>query len=320
MPWRRPGRPGLPPSDCSSMPPVQIPPLAQFAWQRPLRPFEPGLTRLNRLSNMGPPVRMTADRLSGDLGRKLREARERRGTSLREIANATKIAARVLEAPERNDISRLPGGIFSRAFVRAYAVEVGLPPDETVQEFIAQFPDESVRVGHPAAKPIEDYQAVESSQRAATTFLSLVGLSIPIAIAVLYFATAGRRVPAHAVVTAPVAAAPSPVPPPSPAAPRAAATPDPPAASVAAPGTLTVVVSTSRACWISAKADGAQVIQRTLQAGDRQTIDVRQELVFTAGDATAVTLTLNGTEARPLGKSGEVVTARFSPANFRDYL
>jgi len=55
-----------------------------------------------------------ADRSPGDFGRSLREARERRGVSLRQIANATKISMITLEALERNDIARLPGGIFSR--------------------------------------------------------------------------------------------------------------------------------------------------------------------------------------------------------------
>jgi cytoskeletal protein RodZ len=57
--------------------------------------------------------------------------RERRGVSLRQIANATKIGMSALEALERNDISRLPGGIFSRAFVRSYAVEVGRRTDDS---------------------------------------------------------------------------------------------------------------------------------------------------------------------------------------------
>ena len=88
-----------------------------------------------------------ADRPPGDFGRSLREARERRGVSLRQIANATKIGMSALEALERNDISRLPGGIFSRGFVRSYAVEVGLDPEATIQEFIAQFPHDSVTAG-----------------------------------------------------------------------------------------------------------------------------------------------------------------------------
>ena len=82
-----------------------------------------------------------------DFGGKLRQARERRGISLRQIASSTKIAAAALDALEKNDISKLPGGIFSRAFVRSYAVEVGLDPDETVKEFLERFNQDAAAVG-----------------------------------------------------------------------------------------------------------------------------------------------------------------------------
>src|SRR5262249_4945471 len=138
---------------------------------------------------------MAADRSQGDFGGKLREARERRGISLRQIANKTKISVVALEALERNDVSRLPGGIFSRAFVRSYAVEVGLDPEQTIQDFIARFPHDSVTAGHPQASPVEDHQAVESDQRMASTFLRLIAVSVPIAGAMLYFTMRGTPAP-----------------------------------------------------------------------------------------------------------------------------
>src|SRR6478672_10839682 len=98
---------------------------------------------------------MLADRTPDDFSSPLRQARERRGVSLRQIATATKISMAALEGLERNDITRLPGGIFSRAFVRSYAVEVGLDPDKTIQEFIAQFPNDSVTAGHPTSDQVE---------------------------------------------------------------------------------------------------------------------------------------------------------------------
>src|SRR6185436_16657811 len=105
---------------------------------------------------------MAAQRGSGDFGGTLRAARERRGLSLRQIANATKISIQTLEALEKNDIARLPGGIFSRAFVRSYALEVGLDPETAIQEFMGQFPHDSVTAGHPAtSSPVEDHEAVE---------------------------------------------------------------------------------------------------------------------------------------------------------------
>ena len=70
---------------------------------------------------------MADARAMSDFGDKLRQARERRGVSLCDIAAHTKFSIASLEALERNDTSRLPGGIFARAFVRSYAVEVSPP-------------------------------------------------------------------------------------------------------------------------------------------------------------------------------------------------
>ena len=267
---------------------------------------------------------MAGERTSGDFGGKLREARERRGVTLRQIAGATKIAVRVLEALERNDISLLPGGIFSRAFVRSYAIEVGLDPEATIQDFIAAFPHDSVTAGHPRSNQIEDHEAIESDRRTATTFLRLGVISVPIAAIVLYLATAGRhtttaRQTAEPPPTAPVAAAPSParntgVPPSAPGA--------DPAAAIAPPAEehLTIGLSAKKPCWVSATVDGQKAIERLLQSGEQKTLEVRREMVLTAGDASAISLTLNGAEARPLGKSGEVVTTRVNLTNFKDYL
>lgn len=80
---------------------------------------------------------------SPDIGSRLREARERRGLGLHDIAGTTKISVRSLTAMERNEFARLPGGIFRRAFVRAFAAEVGLDPDGLAAEYIAAFETES---------------------------------------------------------------------------------------------------------------------------------------------------------------------------------
>ena len=262
---------------------------------------------------------MPAERNPGDFGTRLREARERKGISLRQIANATKISMSALEALERSDISRLPGGIFSRAFVRSYAVEVGLEPEATIQDFIAHFPHDSVTAGHPTSKPIEDNEALESDRRMASTFLRLLAISLPIAGVLLYFSITGWR-------SVPADLPPSPVNDPKPElAPAVAPAVDVPQAAVlpqpaAQVARLTVGFIASNRCWIDATVDGKRVLERQLQAGERQTFDVTQEMIFTAGDAAALTVTLNGAAAKPLGKPGEVVTARLNPTNFREYL
>lgn len=286
---------------------------------------------------------MPPERTSTGFGARLRDARERRGVSLRQIANATKISVGVLEALERNDISRLPGGIFGRAFVRSYAIEVGLDPEATIRDFIAQFPNDSVAAGHPASDQVEDHESVESDRRTAGTFLSLIAISVPIAAALLYFATSGRRVTANpwppaatgtpavestpaadapAAVTAPAVSTPSATPAPASAPPATAQKPaaPPPAVADTATDRLTIALTARRPCWVSATVDGQKAIERLLQAGEQKTVEVRREMVLTAGDASAIALTFNGADARPLGKAGEVVTARFNLTNFKDYL
>lgn len=76
-----------------------------------------------------------------DFGQALRQTRETAGRSLRDMAEATKLGVRTLEALERNQVERLPPGIFRRAVVRAYAKEVGLDPEDTLRVFLARHPD-----------------------------------------------------------------------------------------------------------------------------------------------------------------------------------
>jgi cytoskeletal protein RodZ len=268
---------------------------------------------------------MAADRNSGDFGSKLREARERRGISLRQIANATKISVSALEALERGDISRLPGGIFSRAFVRSYATEVGLDPEQMTQQFMAEFPHDSVTAGHPASTPTDDHETHESNRQTATTFLRIIAISLPIAAAVIYWARPGRTAPERvADVAAPAAAVVREAPPLAPPSPPVAGTSEPAPAAVAAaaaPGAgLSVGVVATGPCWISAIVDGERRVAREFQAGERVSFDAQRDIVLTAGDAAAVAVTLNGEDARRLGAAGQVVTVRLTPANFRDYL
>ncbi len=68
-------------------------------------------------------------------GENLRREREMRGVSLEEISSATKISMRFLDAIEREDFSKLPGGIFSRSFIRTYAHYLGLDEEQVVNEY-----------------------------------------------------------------------------------------------------------------------------------------------------------------------------------------
>jgi transcriptional regulator with XRE-family HTH domain len=65
-----------------------------------------------------------------DVGAALRDAREQRGLSLDQLSHATKISITILRAIEHNRMDKLPHRIFLRGFLRAYAGEVGLNPED----------------------------------------------------------------------------------------------------------------------------------------------------------------------------------------------
>ena len=73
--------------------------------------------------------------MAESIGEKLRLARETRGIALRDISDQTRISMRYLEAIEADDYRRLPGGIFNRSFIRAYAKFVGYDEDQAIDEY-----------------------------------------------------------------------------------------------------------------------------------------------------------------------------------------
>jgi cytoskeleton protein RodZ len=264
------------------------------------------------------------------VGARLREAREKRGVSLRQIANSTRISVMSLEALERSDFSRLPGGIFTRAFIRAYAQEVGLDPDRTVQDFIAELPPESASAtAHPVAA--EDGEKLDSDRKAVATAMRLMLVSLPIAGFVVYYGL-HQRPPAMAEPAA-LVEAPSSMPlppettsppadgapPPAPSAPRQAASAPAPS-SVRQPSGLTMEIAPTGDCWVSVTADGEPTFSGLMHAGDKRQISARDEISLNVGDAGAFGYRLNGKEARPLGAPGEVVSRRIRLADLKDYV
>ncbi len=69
------------------------------------------------------------------IGQRLREEREARNISLEEIASATKIVPRYLEALESDRLDLMPGGFFIKGIIRAYAKAVGLDPVEVLGRY-----------------------------------------------------------------------------------------------------------------------------------------------------------------------------------------
>ena len=73
--------------------------------------------------------------MAESIGEKLRLAREARGIVLRDISEQTRISIRYLEAIENDDFRRLPGGIFNRSFIRAYAKFIGYDENNALEDY-----------------------------------------------------------------------------------------------------------------------------------------------------------------------------------------
>jgi len=291
-----------------------------------------------------------------DLGVRLKRLREERGLALKDLAAKTKLSVAALEALERSDYARLPGGIFGRSFVRAYAAEVGADPDATVAEFVALLEkDERDRAARKAVRPevtADDRAFLERQRRALRGLQVVLGLVALLAIVLIGWqvrawwqrsaakraaaasATAQAAAPTSATsptLDAAPAAAPasdsgaaSPSSAPAAGVPAASAAPAPSSTAASAPtgplvlgasDPLVIDLTLTADCWVAATADGKSAGSELLRAGSTRRYQGAREVTLDVGNAGAITWTINGRPAKPLGRDGVHVHARISRDN-----
>ncbi|MGB7588406.1 MAG: helix-turn-helix domain-containing protein [Solirubrobacterales bacterium] len=78
--------------------------------------------------------------MASGIGATLRETRSRRKLDLSEVENAIKIRARYLQAMENEDWDALPGGTYTRAFIRTYAAFLGLDGERLANDYRSREP------------------------------------------------------------------------------------------------------------------------------------------------------------------------------------
>ena len=76
-----------------------------------------------------------ADEPTPSLPERLYAARERKGVDLYRAERDTKIRARYLGALERGDYKELPGAVYTKGFLRNYALYLGLDPDDVLEQW-----------------------------------------------------------------------------------------------------------------------------------------------------------------------------------------
>lgn len=240
-----------------------------------------------------------------DVGAYLRGARERRGLTREQVANATKLSPLVLQRIEGNEWDRLPGGLLTRGHLRAYAIAVGVSPEEVVHEYLAQLPPPPIQAPPPQAP------APRSPRLATLLFMAVAG-----AVLVGLYSWLGSR----------PAAPPTPVsedvdvPPTRERAVVDNASDAAPAAATLDPERLSLAIDPTGPCWVSARADGELVVYRLLTAGEAVTVTADEQLVLRVGDAASFSYTLNGLPGRSLGEVGQPLTITITRNNAQAFV
>jgi cytoskeletal protein RodZ len=234
--------------------------------------------------------------------------------TLRDIADSTKISMAALNAIEHNDFDRLPGGLFRRAYLRAFATEVGLDANVVAQTYRAQCEPRTIE-----SRPPPRTNLTGDRRRFLGAALVMTFVAFAFAAAIMSRPDeVGAPQVAHLVESAVRANVPSPAGPANESHPTkdiafaAAATED-----HSLP--LVLELRVMGWCWVSAEADGARVVYRLMQPGERHAVHARVAITLRVGNAGTVGYSINGMPGRPLGRRGQPVTVRITGDNYEGF-
>ncbi len=246
------------------------------------------------------------------IGEELRRERTRQGLTIDDIAGRTKIPVRSLEAIESNAFDRLPGIVFTRNFVRLYAVALKLDPESLIAR-LPKFDLESA----PLPDPPRTYQRRGTwDPRVKAAVMSVVWLIVAGGAGTgtwYYYNNYGRHFVTSVAAAPPPATSSKPVS--IPPAPQPAVT-----VPVAQTGPLDsnrpvqVVLTARDVVWVQVSADGRTAFVGTLQPNDKRTIEADDQVKVLMGNAGGLDISLNGKTLDPLGTKGQTRTVRLTAA------
>lgn len=245
------------------------------------------------------------------IGAQLRRERVGKGLAIDDISRDTRIAPRFLEAIETDDYSSLPGLIFTRNFVRQYALILKLDPDPLLAELPK--PDESTApLPTPPLRPRSTYHRDRRRRLIKITSVWLLLAGGAGAAASIYLKHPGylkhyrRAVPQTAArlqkppartASSPVSLAPSAIPS---TAPSITTSP------------VQVSLTAHQPAWVQVSADGRITFIGTLQPNETKEVSAAEQVKVLTGNAGALTISLNGKTLESLGPPGQVRAVRLT--------
>jgi len=286
------------------------------------------------------------------LGIDLKRIREEKGITLKEIADATRISLRHMQNLESGHYKDLPGGIYNRAFLRAYCEHLGIDTEQILRRYAA----ETTPTAEKASKP--DISVPQQKSRGGIHPTFLWSLMLALSVSGLYYSRGWiasvfspyfREPAVQAIPTTLTETETEPQP--IPTQPIQATETPALAFSTESAGSANAIAADAigptheaaletaeylqgsdnlsnirlkfevlQKCWISVHSDGHPVAVMLMEPGDKESFGASDRFFLILGNAGGVRLTINGRRAKPLGKSGEVVRVLINEQNIADYV
>jgi cytoskeletal protein RodZ len=247
---------------------------------------------------------------STPFGEQLKRERELRGVSLEEVAAATRIAPRFLEALENEQWDKLPGGVFNRGFIRAVGRYLGLDEDNLVSEYALQ------TKGRTDPGVVRD--APEKSEPMWGRIATLVGVLLAaMAVVAIAFHYLEPRIAARFhksssdgsgatyANAAPASGSTSP----SPTIPND----DPPATGMP----LALKITVLKPAQVTVLADGKPAFDGRVEQNETKVFSAQSSIDFSSTDSDAVVLELNGQPVSTSGAPGQPLHRTFTQGDVK---
>jgi cytoskeletal protein RodZ len=272
---------------------------------------------------------LTVDRL----GRRLREAREAKGSSLEEAEAATRIRAHFLELLEAGDFAAFAGGdVQVRGFLRIYARYLDLPPEDVLGRYSAEVhgtefsaSEQAQEEAQPSApEPDTDLTDIRFRPRDIPVTSSLprwmsvrtvmiVGLVLTILLGILAVVTYVMNQPEDEQLRAPTTTTT-----PTSIAQSATSTAVPdqstPTSLVSADGRVTLALEATEHVQVRVKRGTNVVFEQMMVPRQTETWSDDEMIVVETGNGAALQVTVNGAELGPMGDRGELCTRAWGPS------
>jgi cytoskeletal protein RodZ len=280
------------------------------------------------------------DKNMDSLASELKSEREKRNISLAHIADETRISLRHLQSLEEGRYSDMPGGIYTRAFIKAYCEVLDLDSQKLLQKYEAEIsphPEKPIR-SQPFVPPKKAFRKSNSILVwSLLLIISATGLLFSrkwfSSLSPYFFHTSDSSLERENITAIePVSADQQSSEISNAATPSAALPVDPAKTTSAANASLQTTISASDAsslkiefdvkekCWISVESDDGPVVSNLLEPGDAKTFNASQQFKIVIGNAGGVQLRINGQTAKPLGKPGEVVKKVINYQTLPDFI